>query len=90
MPSSATVITTLFDWSTTMALSGMSVASYSMEPGIRMRPNWPGVMKSVGIGKDRAHAYRAGAGVDRVVDEVHHALVRPVGLVREARLDVVW
>ena len=39
VPSSATVITILFDWSVVMALSGMMMASYGFEPGMRSRPN---------------------------------------------------
>ena len=70
VPSSATVRTIWLDWSVTMALSGIRMASHGLEPGMRSRPNWPGVMKGRGWAGRRG-ADRAGAGLDPVVDEVH-------------------
>jgi hypothetical protein len=41
----------LRDWSVTIAASGTRIASYSGEPGTRMRPNWPGVIRPFAFGK---------------------------------------
>ena len=83
--SSPTVSTILRAWSDTIAVSGISSAS-SWPPYSRSRPNMPGVRKWSLFSKIGAAADRAGLRVDLVVDEIHHAAVRPVGLVGEPHL----
>jgi hypothetical protein len=50
VPSPLTVSSTLRDWSVTIAASGTRTTSCSGEPGTRMRPNMPGVIRYPGLG----------------------------------------
>ena len=47
--SEVTVMTSFCAWSVTIASSGIRIASYSGEPGIRIVPNWPGAIRWSGL-----------------------------------------
>ena len=88
VPSSATVKTILLDWSDAIALSGIEqrlvLAAEQAQP-----PEEAGGQQAVLVVEDGAAADGAGLRIERVVDEIHPALMLVFGLVREPHRDRV-
>src|ERR1700753_4129933 len=80
-------MTIFCDWSETIAASGMRIASCGSEPGMRIRPNWPGVISRSAVGKTARARVVPPRAVDLIVDEVELAFEGPIGLVGEMRFN---
>ena len=65
--------------------SGTRIIGRSCDIGTRTRPNWPGVMNILGLGKGARRAICARSTIV-LVDEVDRTLERPILLVHELAL----